>query len=651
MDAEETPATVTRRLRFYGGGDYATYWQMDRAAEVAGGFDPSSPPSDILGILELHNARLFIEAGFVPEHLSKMAVDHLTVACVAMRGAVARWFAGLNDDNLDRIGSVDWQYHEHLLDLLAGLSVFERCSAERMLTALDAAGVHLGDMLTSRRLVAAYDEALRDRLLEEPRRAELVIRHHLEGDQKKPTFLPASFTATDSRGLIAAYITSDDPNPNYLRLISTAPIDSKTGVDARLIVAASRRYDSVVADLFKETTLFKTGCTVSVSETQSEPVKVGLNELVMEFTFSKVWLEETEDFPSVLNNFQFLFEFAPDQGLLSLPAFSGELRGLMDMMGMNGATDYRTGTAFNAKDMATLVQTAMYLRYLASKEIDLEQVLQWYFEVQLAEVYGITDFVFTPSSPTANYLERCRNLFAEMESIATQFALLVEDGAIDHDVASASAELVRYRTIPSALAGKYVYATDHPEIRAVLHILFSDQSGLTYVHEALRGDTGFDLLRQNTVVYDTLHPWQQPLVDKLIGIGVVAKSEGRLHLKNADLVRVLKSLHDSEAASYHHLKPGSQRHVDRMVQDGWLDRRSTLLTDAEAAYFNYNLNSVEFSNGPKLRNKYQHGIQPKAAGEIGYEETYLRAMRLMVALTIKINDELWLVDKAKTAPA
>lgn len=65
------------------------------------------------------------------------------------------------------------------------------------------------------------------------------------------------------------------------------------------------------------------------------------------------------------------------------------------------------------------------------------------------------------------------------------------------------------------------------------------------------------------------------------------------------------------------------------------------------AYFNYNLNSVDFSNGPKLRNKYQHGTQPKGYGEAQHQQTYYSALRLMVALTIKINDEFWLLDAAK----
>jgi len=41
------------------------------------------------------------------------------------------------------------------------------------------------------------------------------------------------------------------------------------------------------------------------------------------------------------------------------------------------------------------------------------------------------------------------------------------------------------------------------------------------------------------------------------------------------------------------------------------------------------------------------GREPKGVGEAEYQETYFRALRLMVALTIKINDEFWLLDAAR----
>lgn len=174
-----------------------------------------------------------------------------------------------------------------------------------------------------------------------------------------------------------------------------------------------------------------------VSDTQIEPMTVSLDDTVIEYTFSEAWLEDTLDNASVLNNFQFLFEFAPEDGLLTMPAVDSERRGLESVFGLDGTHDYLTGHVFTAKDLATLSQTVMYQRFLEARDIDLEEVLRWYFEEHLPSELGITGFAFTPSSSTANYLERCRNLFAEMESIATQYNLFIEDGEIDHDVATA----------------------------------------------------------------------------------------------------------------------------------------------------------------------------------------------------------------------
>lgn len=77
-----------------------------------------------------------------------------------------------------------------------------------------------------------------------------------------------------------------------------------------------------------------------------------------------------------------------------------------------------------------------------------------------------------------------------------------------------------------------------------------------------------------------------------------------------------------------------------MVARDWATRRPSLLTDAEGKYFNYALNGTDFSNGPALRNKYLHGAQANAFGEDAHFHAYLTALRLTVALVIKINDDL-----------
>ncbi len=76
-----------------------------------------------------------------------------------------------------------------------------------------------------------------------------------------------------------------------------------------------------------------------------------------------------------------------------------------------------------------------------------------------------------------------------------------------------------------------------------------------------------------------------------------------------------------------------------MVARGWVTRRASLLSEAEGSYFNYYLNKVEFTDGPELRNKYLHGSQANTEGEDAHFRTYITALKLIVALVIKINDD------------
>ena len=79
-----------------------------------------------------------------------------------------------------------------------------------------------------------------------------------------------------------------------------------------------------------------------------------------------------------------------------------------------------------------------------------------------------------------------------------------------------------------------------------------------------------------------------------------------------------------------------------MVEKGWLKPRDYLLTEEEAAYFDYCLNA-RFSNGLNLRNRYSHATQ---GSEEEHYKVYLIVLRLLISLVIKINDDFCLLSPA-----
>jgi hypothetical protein len=82
--------------------------------------------------------------------------------------------------------------------------------------------------------------------------------------------------------------------------------------------------------------------------------------------------------------------------------------------------------------------------------------------------------------------------------------------------------------------------------------------------------------------------------------------------------------------------------IEEMEKLGWLNFESTLLTREESSYFDFMLNQHTFNNGLDLRNKYLHGSQIAGEDNSTHFTTYLRILKMLIGLTIKINDDFQL---------
>lgn len=635
-----------RRVRFFGGHDLATGWYVDRVGELVERFDAARSPANVMDLIELHNVQQYLENHFLPQSYSARRREQAIARIPQIRGAVARFFSSIDDTNcLTLIADVAVDYHPDLLELLGRNKAFQRCSAEVMLLALDRAGFRLGELLANKKLVGAYGNEIRQRLLDSPRSAEHLIRKYMQKDFKGQIHLPEGLTLEHMRQLLESYIDSADANPNYIGLIETAQVSQETGIDARLKLRAKRRNIEMTQKFFEENTGFRTGSEVLIADAQDEPVKHEMDEsdgMVVRFSYSARWLEETCDNPSILNNFQHLIEFADRQVVLTLPSYPAQLAVVERFLTTRGKADYHVGVAFRSIDLSTLLQTRMYHHFLKTKDIDLEDVISWFFEEYLVEEFGARNFSFTPSDRQSSYLQRVRHLFVEMESVTAQFSLFVQNGELDRDLHAITSDPVRYRDVPSLVRGKYLYQGCADEIADVLHALFSDQSTLTYINEALSADNAARLLLDNEVALGDFLEYQRPAIERLIELGVLVETGVRVRFVNSEQLLILKLLFTTQAVSYHHLSAAARAEADAMVARGWVTRRASLLTEDEGKYFNYFLNKVDFSNGPELRNKYLHGSQANADGEDSHFHTYMTALRLIVALVIKMNDDFCL---------
>jgi hypothetical protein len=639
-------------VKFYGRMDLASAWDFERISDLIAQFRGGKSPLNAVDAIELYNVFLYMEAGLLPATYRSDERAAVLALRPRLLAAFSRFFSRIDNSNvMSEISGVGFLYSADLVELLGQNRAFERCDPEVMIKALFETGVNLATMLGSKKLVSSYESHVREALIADPKNAEHLVRKYLQTDASTEVHLPKLFTVSDARDLLARYVDSEGANLNYIRLIEPAPIDLQTGIDAKLKLKAKRRRALMVEELFQEESALKikTGTEVRLSDSQQEPVRIELEDTVTTFTYSRGWFDETLDMASILNNFQHLFEFADHHVLLTFPSYTSELGVFERLITTSGRKDYVTGAAFNSKDVGSLIQTRLYQDYLAAKDIGLEGVIAWFFADYLSKEFGAENFSFAPLAEGSSYLEKARHLFAEMEGIVNQFKLFVQDGEVDRELLALTSDPVAYRAVPSLLEGKYVYATGHDEIAGVLHTLFSDQSGLTYISESLHDSSAARLLTRNKISYADFAGYQQRTVDELIRLGVLENTGTRVQFVEWQQLEVLHKLFDTQGAAYHRLPPRGREYVDTLEVRGWVSRKSSLLTESEASYFNYLLNKTEFSNGPELRNKYLHGSQPPSASEAEHFRTYLTALKLLIALVIKINDDFCLFKPEKVA--
>ena len=639
-----TDEAADRRVKFYGLHDYGTYFQVVQAAEIAESFDLSLTMRTISDILELYNVRLFMESDLFPSSYTDRRRATCRAVIPELHRVVGKFFNAIDESNVASIiVGVDYTYHRDLLLLLSRHKVYNRCSASVLLPVLDDTQIGIGEMLADKSLVLAFDQELRARLVADPVNAEQLIRMYLTKDAApREVYLPSSFTADDGKALLNSYLDSDDANPNFVELLFLARFHSEIGLDAKTKLKAKRKYKQWTEDFFRHNSGLLTGCEVAITAEQTEPVEVSSDGSVSKLSYSRQWLEDGLDYPTIFNNFLYLFEFTDHRMMLTLPSYRAHLGVFERFMKTTGKEAYPVGVAFQFQESASFLQVAMYDQFLRANGVELEAAIAWFFSEYLKDEFSAENFRFTPSSTMSTYLERCRHLFSEMESVVKQFSLYVENGELDVELLSLTSEQVRYAKIPSFMAGKYAYPSDDQDIRSVLHLLFSDQSGLTYVNDALKASSAARLLIGSQVAYDDFADHQKGQIDYLLRLGILQNSDGHVGFASPARFHVLRDLHEIEAASYYRYPDSVRAAIDEMVAKGWLVGRASLLSEPEASYFNYCLNQSEFSNGPDLRNKYLHGSQAEADDKDEHFRTYIIALKLLVALVIKMNDDFCL---------
>ena len=502
----------------------------------------------------------------------------------------------------------------------------------------------INDILACKEIVQQYEKEIKDFLLQNEESAELLLTQYAQQKEilTRNSYFPVSLDLKDKLNILRKYIDSENVNPNYLKLIFESQSSSDLFIDDKLKLKAKRKYDSWMNSLFEESSGIAWETKVSFSKKQEEVKKVKFLNREVHLSYDEKWIIENSDNATILNNFIYLFEFTDAQFRIQHVNKPNNVSSLEKALGIKGKKEYFTGGVFNQIQCMAMLQMIGYCDALKRSDIRIEKVLEWFFNHYLENEFGIKGFYLHLSSEKSTYLEKCRTIISEIDSILKQFRLFVQEGEIDSELLQISSEHIIFNSIPSLMENKYLYPCSKEYDNASFY-LFSDQSSLHYLSSTGRGYKSFSelLVKENLKVQD-FENHQRPAIEWLMERDYISSDKEGFIRNNMRKVWVIKELFDNEVLCTSYIK-SIKSLIKELVKKNVLEYGTSLLSKPEQDYFNYILNKAEFSNGLDLRNRYVHGTQP--IDEKSHEQDYFTLLRLLVLLVIKINEEFCIADE------
>ena len=371
------------RVIFFSKDDLACGDMLSLAQPILDTFDSNKDYDHILDIIELYHIKQYIDADMRLTLWGDELFLFYQNTTKQMWSVVNRYFASITNENLEDhlryINDEKIEYSESFWQLLDKCKTYKLINPETFSKLFDIT-IWKEDILSCKNIVIHFSTQLRELLLKYDGSAELIISHYEKtgSDKRSGMIIPQSLSIEDKEMIINGYIDSDSPNPNYLEVITMAKDQSNFKLSSQTKLKAKRRYDEIIAELFKKNTtatcFLRYG--VSFSETQTKPIDVSREDNKLFYTYSIPYIQSNLSPIAIFKNFQHLFGFVDKQSRIALVRKLQDIN-FLDIVGLHQQNKYLCPETFNMRNELATIQLLAY-----------KHILQNYFDICLEDTIG-----------------------------------------------------------------------------------------------------------------------------------------------------------------------------------------------------------------------------------------------------------------------
>ena len=618
------------------------YYMFQRAIPILDSFDASNN-YDLNQVLELSNIVQIVKSIERPTNITPEKFDEYRKETGAISRFVSSCFQQLDLNDIEKIFQSIWTYYSlDMLELLDRFDLLKKIPDSSVRNLLNKKLVSLIHILKCKGWVKKYNQVITDCMMNNKDAAEIIIKYYLResfAERENITF-PKALTEEKKISILNYYVNDAfEADSDYLELIENAPIILGFNIDDRLRLKAKKAKEKYWEKHFSERSSFSYGSIASFQEIDGEKNE-SYNETDHHVycTYSKKWVREHHDYPTLLNNFIFLFDFFdPElrcQFVLKKKSTLDEL-----LAKSEGIKHYPIRSQFTTERMICFTILSAYMRELEDYEISIEDLFDYFFNDYLKENFGISDFEFKKPSKAVSLSERIKLLYIEMDGILKQLKYYREDGRIDKELMAISSNPVRIGELKSFLEQKYAYLKAE-NLKEEMRFLFTFNLmfGMNFVWNGYESLVQI-ISKEHLFVTDFAKP-AQGWINWLVERGSLClKDDGSLGL-NIARCALLYDLYENEVVCFAHQKAKPGEILDELVKNEEVEVESAVFSRQERDYYNYVLNKKEFSNSLDLRNAFLHGSFYGTDEEL--QQAYIETLKIFIMIVVKANEEFCL---------
>ena len=616
-------------------------------------------PTDIEGIIELWHIKRLMDSDGRLIKWTDAEFEDLKSLTNGYNAIIANFFNSLNPTMIkSEFELLGWTYKKTFWEIIDAFGLFKLIKPEILREIISENINYLRQVLECKRIVEKFKDIIRIELLNNINSAHIILDKYVakhEPQRECQLWLPSNLTLSDKEQILINYLQSDNPNVNYVRLISQIrDNEDKIRISPKTRLLAERLEKKLNEEMLSDPNTVKTHWTIGVQFVDKEnidAVSYKFNEEgVPTYTYSIPYIRECNNFGRIANCIS-LFKWLNSHFLINLINKHTEVDVIESSLIDKGRDAYPSYRIFINKNNLTLYQLFAYDNVLHNLESSFERELKQFYEIHLKKEYDYPSASMSIPYTEDTALNKCRVICPELDAVVKRYNMFVEDDEIDNDLIRLSKQL-KVEDGKSLLENKYYEIADgNNEIQSVLsEMLGSGHSLLTYV-DPFKDKNYHSLVEmlenESNVRYSNYADFQKPHLDFLIQQGFIGvNSDGALYIVSKAKIKVLKSLWEFGVCSYWHYDDEERRGIDEMYAKGWLIKDGSLLSKPERDYFSYYLDNMKFTNGMAYRNHYSHGSTPPVDDENKHQIAYFTFLRLFAILLLKIEDDLWLDRRA-----